>query len=128
MTTKNLVCITCPLGCLLTVSLDNSEVVEVKGNICPRGATYAKKELTNPTRVVTTTVKVAKGKDVMVSVKTQYDIPKEKIKECIKELQDLVVTAPIGIGDIIKANIANTGVSVVATKNVAVRCEEKERC
>ncbi len=32
-----LICIGCPLGCNLTVDMDGSEVVEVKGNTCKKG-------------------------------------------------------------------------------------------
>ena len=67
MEEKNLICINCPLGCPLTVTLENGEVKKVEGNTCPRGEAYAKKELTNPTRIVTSTVKVKGGKLVRLS-------------------------------------------------------------
>ena len=121
METKNLICINCPLGCALTAEVDGNEVVSVSGNTCKRGDVYARKELTNPTRIVTSTVRVAGGQSDMVSVKTREDIPKGKIFECVKALQNVEVSAPIRIGDVIAANIAGTGVDIVATKNVA-RC------
>ena len=62
MEEKNLICINCPLGCPLTVSMEDGEVKKVEGNTCPRGEAYAKKELTNPTRIVTSTVKVKGGR------------------------------------------------------------------
>ena len=58
----------------------------------------------------------------MVSVKTKEDIPKGKIFECIKELQSIQVQAPVYIGDVIIADIADTGVAIVATKNIE-KCE-----
>ncbi|MBQ7886925.1 MAG: DUF1667 domain-containing protein [Clostridia bacterium] len=118
MKTVNLICIGCPLGCPLTVEMEGNEVKSVSGNTCPRGDAYAKKELTNPTRIVTSTVRVAGGKLAMVSVKTQSDIPKGKIFECVKALKDVEVTAPVKIGDVIVENVAGTGVNVIATKNV----------
>ena len=118
MSTVNLICIGCPLGCPLTVEMEGNEVKSVAGNTCPRGDAYAKKELTNPTRIVTSTVRVAGGKLAMVSVKTQSDIPKGKIFECVKALKDVEVTAPVKIGDVIVENVAGTGVNVIATKNV----------
>ena len=57
MEKRDLICINCPLGCMLTVEMDGKEVVSVSGNTCPRGEAYAKKEVTNPTRIVTSTVK-----------------------------------------------------------------------
>ena len=88
MSTVNLICIGCPLGCPLTVEMEGNDVKSVAGNTCPRGDAYAKKELTNPTRIVTSTVRVAGGKLAMVSVKTQSDIPKDKIFDCVKALKD----------------------------------------
>ena len=118
MSTVNLICIGCPLGCPLTVEMEGSEVKSVAGNTCPRGDAYAKKELTNPTRIVTSTVRVAGGKLAMVSVKTESDIPKDKIFECVKALKDVEVIAPVKIGDVIVENVAGTGVNIIATKNV----------
>ena len=118
MSTVNLICIGCPLGCPLTVEMEGNEVKSVAGNTCPRGDAYARKELTNPTRIVTSTVRVAGGRLAMVSVKTESDIPKSKIFDCVKALQDVEVKAPVKIGDVIVENVAGTGVNVIATKNV----------
>ncbi|MBP3462219.1 MAG: DUF1667 domain-containing protein [Tyzzerella sp.] len=118
MNTMELTCIGCPLGCPLTVTMEGNEVVEVKGNTCPKGAIYAKKEVTNPTRIVTSTVRVTGGSCPMVNVKTASDIPKGKIFECVEALKDVVLTAPVKIGDVVLDNVANTGVAVVAARNV----------
>ena len=118
MNTVNLICIGCPLGCPLTVEMEGSEVKAVSGNTCPRGDAYARKELTNPTRIVTSTVRVAGGRLAMVSVKTASDIPKGKIFDCVKALKDVEVKAPVKIGDVIVENVAGTVVNIIATKNV----------
>lgn len=118
MNTVNLICIGCPLGCPLTVEMEGSEVKAVSGNTCPRGEAYARKEMTNPTRIVTSTVRVAGGRLAMVSVKTASDIPKGKIFDCVKALKDVEVKAPVKIGDVIVENVAGTGVNIIATKNV----------
>ena len=118
MNTVNLICIGCPLGCPLTVEMEGNEVKTVTGNTCPRGVAYAKKELTNPTRIVTSTVRVAGGKLARVSVKTESDIPKNKIFDCVKALKDVDLVAPVKIGDVVLENVAGTGVNVIATKNV----------
>lgn len=118
MEQRELICINCPLGCPLTVSLQDGEVVKVAGNTCPRGDAYARKECTNPTRIVTSTVRVQGGRLPVVSVKTASDIPKGKMAECVKELKDITVTAPVHIGDILLKNAAGTGVNIIATKDV----------
>ena len=51
-----LICIVCPKGCHLKVDEENGYAVT--GNSCERGAAYGKKELVNPTRVVTSTVRI----------------------------------------------------------------------
>ena len=118
MEQKNLTCIGCPLGCQITVELENGEVISVTGNTCKRGDDYARKEVTSPTRIVTSTVRVVNGKAPMVSVKTKSDIPKDKIFDCARALKEIEVQAPVSIGDIVLENVAGTGVDMVATKNV----------
>ena len=117
METKELTCIQCPLGCPLTVTVDG-DTVTVTGNTCPRGAVYGEKEVTHPTRTVTSTVVVEGGEMARVSVKTAGDIPKEKIFDVMAEIRGTKLTAPVNIGDIIIKNAADTGVDIIATKSV----------
>lgn len=121
MNTRDLTCIGCPLGCALTVTMENDEVVSVSGNTCPRGDAYARKEVTNPTRIVTSTVCVKNGTAPMVNVKTASDIPKAKIFECVQALRDISLSAPVNIGDVVLANVAGTGVDIVAARNVPAK-------
>ena len=118
MEERKLICIGCPMGCPLTVEIDGAEVVSVTGNTCKRGDVYARKEVTNPTRIVTSTVRVTGGDHEMVSVKTKEDIPKGKIFECVQALKGVSVQAPVHIGVVILEDVAGTGVPIVATKNV----------
>ena len=115
METRNLTCIGCPLGCAITVTMDGGNVVSITGNTCKRGSDYAAKEVTHPTRIVTS---VRGGSIPMVSVKTAQDIPKEKIFEIMKYINALTVTAPVHIGDVLLKDIAGTGVDLIATKEV----------
>lgn len=119
MERKELICIGCPLGCNLTVEMDGGQVVSVSGNTCKRGDDYARKELTDPRRIVTSTVPVAGGNLPVVSVKTATDIPKNKIRECLCALKGVTLTAPVQIGDVIVENVADTGVDVIATKSIS---------
>ena len=116
--TRELTCIGCPLGCSIQVTLDGNTVTAVTGNTCPRGDAYARKEVTNPSRIVTSTVRVNGGTAPMVNVKTAADIPKEQIFACIAALKDVTLTAPVKIGDIVLTNVADTGVNVIAAKNI----------
>ncbi len=118
METRDLICIGCPLGCPLSVTVENGEVTTVTGNTCPRGDAYARKEVTNPTRIVTSTVRVSGGVSPMVSCKTASDIPKGKIFDVTEALKTVCVPAPVAIGDVVLANAADTGVDIIATKHI----------
>ena len=118
MKRRELICIGCPMGCPIVVEMEDGKVLSVTGNTCPRGESYARKEVTNPTRIVTTTVRVDGGKVPMINVKTEQDIPKDKIFECIAALRGVTMKAPIHIGDIILENVAGTGVNIVAAGNM----------
>ena len=106
MEKRELTCIGCPLGCSITVTLNGKEVTSVTGNTCSRGAIYAKKEVTDPTRIVTSSVRVTGGTAPMVSVKTKEDIPKSMIFDCTNALKDITVAAPVRIGDVILSDAA----------------------
>ena len=121
MTKRELICIGCPLGCSVTVTMEGDEILSVEGYTCKRGEIYARKECTNPTRIVTSTVPVDGGRIAQVSVKTASDIPKDKIGACMEALKQVRVQAPVKIGDVILRNAAGTGVDMIATKNVQGR-------
>lgn len=117
MEKRELICIGCPLGCMLTVEMEGVTVTNVTGNTCPRGKAYAEKEVTNPTRIVTSSVRVCGGDRVSVSCKTKSDIPKGKIFDVARALKDVEVKAPVNIGDVLLEDVAGTGVEIVATSN-----------
>ena len=118
---KDIICVACPMGCQISVELsDSGEILSVTGNTCKRGAEYAAKEVTHPTRIVTTSVAVTGSKTgaYTVSCKTASDIPKEKIFAVIDALRSLTVPAPVRIGDVLLPDAAGTGVPIIATKHV----------
>lgn len=111
---KELICITCPRGCRLSVD----ENLNVTGNFCPRGAAYAKAELTHPVRMVTHTVRIISELEMRLPVKTSQAIDKKLMFKVIDELDKIEVKAPVKIGDVIIKNIFGTGVDILATKNI----------
>lgn len=116
--TKNLTCISCPIGCYLTVTMEEGEVKTVTGNTCKRGITYAQNECTNPLRVVTSTVKIQSKHLRMVPVKTQNPIPKEKIFDCLRAMKSIELKAPITVGSVILEDVCGSGINVVATRDI----------
>ena len=116
---KELICITCPMGCRLDVNYDKEKIIDVEGNTCPRGVTYAEKEIFHPERVITTTVKVAGAKIALLPVKTAGSIPKELARKALELAFKVNVKAPVKVGDVIIKNILDTGVDLVATRNLS---------
>ena len=115
---KELICIGCPKGCVLTVAMDFGKVQEVIGNACPKGEDYARKEMLDPRRTVTSTVRVLNGVTPVVAVKTKEDIPKDKIFSCMEALRQVRQEAPVQVGDVILEDVVGTGIAVVATGEV----------
>lgn len=113
-----LTCITCPRGCTLEVALgSDGAVLSVTGNACKRGEAYARSEVANPVRTVTTTVPVEGSADSkVVSVKTAAPVPKDRVHAVVAALAHVTATAPVEIGDVILANVAGTGIDVIATR------------
>lgn len=118
MEKRELTCIGCPMGCLVTVEMEGQEILSVTGNTCKRGDIYARKEVTNPTRIVTSTVRIEGGEKERLSVKTMSDVPKDRIRDVMEAINGCTVKAPVHIGDIVIENTAGTGVPVIATRNV----------
>lgn len=118
MEKKELTCICCPMGCALTVEINKNKILNVSGNTCKRGETYARDEIVRPVRMVTSIVKVRNGKIKMLPVKTKNPIDKSRIEECLKALKNVEVNAPVYIGDIVLSNVA--GSDIVATRNAEV--------
>ena len=121
METRHLTCIHCPRGCQITVEVDGGEVCSVAGNSCKRGDVYARKEVTHPTRTVTSTVAVSGGERERVSAKTREDVPKELIFDVMRVVNRTRVAAPVHVGDVLVPDVCGTGVPLVATANVAAR-------
>ena len=112
---KTVTCIICPRGCRVKVTIEGGEITRISGNLCRRGADYARAEVTQPMRVLTTTVRLEDGH--LLPVKTARPIPKALIFEALKELSGVRVKTPVEIGQVVYSNVAGTGVDVVATRS-----------
>lgn len=111
--TKELICIVCPKGCHLQVDGDI-----VNGNQCARGVSYAKDEISNPRRTLTSTVKIKNSSYPRCPVKTLQPIPKKLIFQAMYELNRIEIKSPVYIGQVIIDNICGSGVALVVTKNM----------
>lgn len=111
---KELICIVCPRGCHLKIDKD----LNVTGNGCKRGIEYGKNELTNPTRMITSTVLIENGEIERLPVRTDKPISKSKVFDVMNELNNIKVSAPINVGDVIISNILDTDVNIISTRKV----------
>ncbi|NBI06987.1 DUF1667 domain-containing protein [Senegalia massiliensis] len=114
------VCIVCPIGCRLTITEDpkSDDGYKVEGNNCPRGEKYGIKEVTNPTRVLTTTVKIVGAHLSRIPVISNDGIPKDKLFEAMEIINNLEIIAPIKSGDVVVKNILDTRVDIVASRSM----------
>lgn len=111
---REMICIGCPLGCQLCAKLtETGEFVSVSGNTCKRGAEYARTECTDPRRTLTTTLRCADGG--VVAVKTEQPIPKDRLLEAMKQLNQMIVLLPVSIGDVLALDVF--GSRIVACQN-----------
>ena len=115
---NNITCIVCPLGCRMKVTKCSDGGYTVEGNTCKRGEKYGVEELTCPKRVVTTTVRIEEGILNLLPVKTKDSIPKELIFDLMELLDSVRMQAPVKVGDIVVKNALNTGVDIVAARNM----------
>ena len=112
---KQITCIVCPRGCIMTAESSGENWV-VTGNACKRGEKHAIGECTNPIRTVTSIVRVSNREDTMVPVKTAAPIPKGEMFTVMEMIRTIQVEAPVKIGDVILENVFGT--QVVATGDV----------
>ncbi len=112
---KNITCIVCPKGCRIAVDTENAG--NISGYSCPKGLEYAKNELLHPMRTVTSTVGLTGAEYPRLPVKTDRDIPREMIFNCMKLVHETTVAAPIACGKVIIANLLGTGANLVATRD-----------
>lgn len=115
---QDLICINCPMGCRLEVTETENGGWLVEGNQCARGKAYAIKELTAPTRVLTTTIKINNGFLNRLPVRTNIGLPKDKVFEAMNTINQLTVNTPIKRGDILIKNILDTGVDIIASRSM----------
>lgn len=116
MQIKNLTCIVCPLGCAMTAQMDDDKIVSISGNTCKRGESYARAELTDPRRTLTTTMRVKGGG--LVSVKSKDPLPKGKLFDCMSVINAWAAQAPVEIGDVLIKEIMGLGVDIIATSRI----------
>jgi len=116
--TEKMICITCPMGCNLTVTKEGSTLLSVDGNTCKRGLKFAEGELNDPRRMVATTVRVRGGIHPLVPVYTEKPFPKARIFELLREIRLLEIEAPVTMNQVAMKNALGEGIDVIASRDM----------
>lgn len=116
--TEKMICITCPMGCTLEVTHEGENLINVDGNTCARGEAFVKEELTDPRRMVATTVKVKGGLHPLVPVYTEAPFPKPKIFDLLKEIRKVEIDAPVEMEQVVLENPLGEGIDIVASRDM----------
>lgn len=115
---QEVVCILCPVGCKIRVTMENGNVISIENAGCKRGEDYSIQEVKSPMRDFFSTVRVSGGKTPLISVRSTGPVPRDMLIPCASELAEMVVQAPVKMGEIIKKNILNLGIDIIATREV----------
>jgi len=116
--TKKMICITCPKGCALDVTLEGDTILKVENEGCKRGPEYVDAEIHDPRRMVATTVRIASGLHPLMPCYTAKPFPRPKIKQLLASLRKVQLKAPVKMGDVILPNALGTGIDVVASRDM----------
>lgn len=114
---KTLTCIVCPNGCTL-VAEEGADGIRVSGNLCKRGVDFARNELTHPMRTIATTVRTVFTGVPVLPVRVSAEIPKERIKDVMEEINKQVITKPMSQGSVVIADVLGLGANVIVSSNV----------
>jgi CxxC motif-containing protein len=117
-TTKKFLCVSCPVGCLLKVTVRGKEVLSVEDNGCPLGVKYARNEVANPVRTFTSTVRVNGGSLPVCPVRSRTPLPLSKVFSVTREVAKVTVPAPISIGQVLIEDVCGTGVDIIASRSL----------
>ena len=112
-----LICITCPKGCTLEVERDGDTVIKVEQG-CKRGHEYANRELVDPRRMVSSTVKISGGVHPLLPVYTSDAFPKPRIPELMAALRALKIKAPVRMNEVVLEDALKTGINILASRDI----------
>jgi CxxC motif-containing protein len=113
-----LICVSCPKGCTLSVSKEGKTVIEVRDASCKRGEDYAHQEISDPRRMVASTVKVINGIHPLTPVFTAAPVPKPLIFDILAEIRKVELQAPVTTEQVVIENVLGTGINVIASRDM----------
>ncbi|MBC7235976.1 MAG: DUF1667 domain-containing protein [Chloroflexi bacterium] len=116
---KEFICITCPVGCTIQAIVEGEELRTMQGHACRRGIAFVREELTDPRRMLTTTVQVRGGVLPLVPVRSMEPLPKHALMDAIALLRKVELQAPVKKGQVVLPNVLGTGVDIITSRAIA---------
>ncbi len=110
---RKITCIGCPLGCAVAVKTEGGNIIGISGHTCKKGEEYARTEVTDPRRMLTTTMRLSGGG--LVPVKTSEPLKKALLQGVMGLINKAEAKAPVDIGDVLISDILGTGADIVAS-------------
>jgi CxxC motif-containing protein len=122
---RHFICITCPVGCNLEATVEGNDIVALQGQACKRGAAFVREELRAPKRMLTTTVRIEGGTLPLLPVRSAAPLPKGMILQVAQLLRQVRLKAPVAEGQVILANVLDTGVDIIASRDLPQAGQEE---
>ena len=114
-------CTLCPKGCQIKLTpvagadgLTNRRWI-VSGNGCPRGEIFARQELTDPHRILTTTIRIA-GTNRLLPVRSDRPVPLGEMQELAGQLRETALHIDTGVktGDVLIRSLGSEEANIIA--------------
>ena len=121
MEKRNYTCIVCPKSCKGELTVKNDGTFETTGFDCNNGKKYAVNEYTDPKRMLPTPVKIENGIFNLLPVVSSEEVSKKRLRDCIHTLYSITVKAPVRAGDVVVSNILDTGVDIIAARDIKAK-------
>ncbi|MBD3352558.1 MAG: DUF1667 domain-containing protein [Candidatus Lokiarchaeota archaeon] len=118
---KDFVCVICPNSCRLHVEVGPTGEVDVQGYQCKRGFEYGIQEFLQPIRMLITTMKIENGVLPVIPVRSNKEVPRERIFDAIEVVNQTVAQAPVKMGDILVDNLLDLGIHVIASRDMEAK-------
>ena len=113
---REFICVTCPVGCSIDAMVEGQELVELRGQACGRGEDFVREELTDPRRMLTTTVRVRGGRLPLVPVRSSAPLPQHLLFDVARALRQIELVAPIKEHQVVLENVLGTQVDIITSR------------
>ncbi len=113
---REFICVTCPVGCSIEALVEGQELIEMRGQACGRGEHFVQEELTDPRRMLTTTVRVRGGTLPLVPVRSSAPLPQHLLMEVARALRQVELEAPVQEHQVVLENVFDTQVDIVTSR------------